>query len=166
MNNQKLNTKSVNMNNYLTQKASDSLTGNGVQFAIKAFGINLNFTIKKLVLGTLIQISKEQSKIEQYSTESTTADVISSYKANCKPMARIISLAVVNSRFQPLRKHFLTWLFLKKLTSEELLKLTEIVIDSTGTAFFFKSSILLQGLEILKSQEATDTSEHTPSGEE
>lgn len=153
-------------NDKLTEKAADSLTENGVKFRLKAFGINFRFTIKKLYLGTLIQISKEKSKLKRYSDKTTEPEVISSFENDCKHKARIIALAVVNSRFQPLRKHFLTWLFLKKLTSEELLKLTEIVIDSTGTAFFFKSSNLLQDLEILKSQAATDTSEHTPSGEE
>lgn len=152
--------------NILEQKAADSLIENGVKFRLKAFGINFKFTIKKLYLGTLIQISKEKSKLIKYSDKTTEPDVISSFENDCKHKARIIALAVVNSKFQPLRKHFLTWLFLKKITAEELLTLTEIVIDSAGTAFFFKSSNLLQDLEILKSQAATDASEHTPSGEE
>lgn len=152
--------------NILEQKAADSLIENGVKFTVKAFGINFRFTIKKLYLGTLIQISKEKSKLIKYSDKTTEPDVISSFENDCKLKARIIALAVVNSKFQPLRKHFLTWLFLKKITAEELLTLTEIVIDSTGTAFFFKSSILLQGLNVIAKNQEMNMSKQTPSGEE
>ena len=154
------------VSNKTKQKAADSLLENGMKFQVKAFGLNLKFSIKKLVLGTLIQISQEQSKLNKPNSKTTTADVISEFSNDCKPMARIIALAVCNSKFQPLRKSILTWIFLKTLTSQELEKLTYIVVDSMGTDFFFRSSISIRGIDLLNQTNKMVTDQPGLSGEE
>ena len=148
------------------QKAADLLTDQGTRFQVKFMGFNLKLSIKQLTLGTLIQISKEQLKIKRPNSEIKATEIIESFSENAKPQARIIALACVNSKFQPLRKRFLTWLFVKKLTAQELNKLTSIVIESMGVNDFFVSTVSLKGIDLLNQISATVTSQPSPFGEE
>jgi len=165
----------------LKQKASQSLTDQGVKFKVNEF----EFDIRKLKLGTLIQISEQSETLSPATDTTTSSAVIKNMKADCIIKARIISLAIINSQpiperpkrglfyfkkqaFSPeyLDENELTEFFLKTLDSEETNRLTNIIIDQLGINDFFQSTVSLKGIDLLKEINETVTGQPIPSGEE
>lgn len=164
------------------QEASIALTDSGKKFKVNEF----EFTIRKLKLGTLIQISEQSALLSQATDQTKQTDQIKAMAIDAHIKARIIALAIINSQpipERPKKRLFdfkkepfdpmyldeveLTEYFLKTLDSEETNRLTNLILSQMGINDFFQSTISLIGIDLLNqtgSKMVTD--QPTLSGEE
>ncbi|HRX12498.1 MAG TPA: hypothetical protein P5210_12650, partial [Draconibacterium sp.] len=135
------------------QQAADSITDKGIGFSVEYKGQELQFSIRKLVLKTLIQISGEVSKLVKYNYKTSSMDVILSIGENAKVLSRCVAIAVINSKpvkKKPLLTKFilgkrkiepefmnedeLTRLFSLTIESEQLKTLNNVIVTQMNTA--------------------------------
>lgn len=168
------------MENSTKQKAANALTDTGVEFKVDQF----TFCIRKLKLGTLIQISEASLCLSPLSEETKSTDIIKTMYTDALVKARVIALAIINSQpiphrpkkslfefgkktFDPkyLDEHELTDFFLKSLDSEQMNAIVNVIISQMGINDFFQSTVSLIGIDLLKEISKTVTDQLTPSGE-
>ncbi|MCW0484065.1 hypothetical protein [Gaoshiqia sediminis] len=165
------------------QEAAATLTGKGIGFSVEENGKVHHFCIPQLKLGTLIQISEAKLNLTVFDKNAKAVDIISSMATDAQIKARIIALAVINSKPVPERRRSilslgskpinpelmdedeLTGLFLRTLDSEETNKLIKVIVKQMGIDDFFVSTVSLAGINLLE-MSGTVTSQHSPSGDE
>lgn len=171
----------------IKQKAAKSLTDKGEKFSVNYKGQKLEFTIKKLVLETLIRISGERSRLVKYTKDTKSLEVIQSMGKNAPILARCVAIAIINSqpvpnpekkrRFRWFRKEEiidtkyltedqLTKIFRESLTSQELNTLNKLIVEQMDSDYFFAATISIGGIDLLRPMSEMVTDPHSQSGEE
>lgn len=167
------------------QEAAATLTGKGLGFSVEENGQVHHFCIPQLKLGTLIQISEAKLNLTVFDKNAKGVGIISSMAKDAPIKARIIALAIINSKPVPKRKRRsilslgskplnpelmdedeLTELFLRTLDSEETNKLIKVIVKQMGIDDFFVSTVSLTGIDLLERMGGTVTGQHSPSGDE
>lgn len=168
------------------QAAAKTLTDQGTPFHVDYLDQTFDFCIRSLKLGTLIQISEQSAELTEIDKDTKETDVIRSMAYDIPIKARIIALAIINSKpiperpkkslfdfkkqpFNPeyLDENELTEFFQKTLDTKELKILTDIITEKMGIVDFFQSTVSLKGINLLdQAGSKTVTDQPTPSGEE
>lgn len=167
------------------QDAAKALTDHGVPFHIDYQDQTFDFSIGKLKLGTLVQISEQTADLTPFDNSTRETDVVLAMAHDAPIKARIIALAIINSKpiserpkrslfdfkkqpFSPefLDENELTEFFLKTLDSDETNRLTNIILKMMGITVFFQSTVSLKGIDLLTEASKTVTDQLTLSGEE
>jgi hypothetical protein len=176
------------------KKASDSLTGKGVGFSVNYRGKEIHFTIGKLYLKTLIRISGEVAQLTKYSKYTKSGELIQSLSNNAPILARIIAIAIINSKpipekpkpdkkliwniftkkksihdeieVQYLNENQITEILLEALHSEDSNSLSKVVFNQMDSDYFFAATISIGGIDLLKRMEEMVTDPLSQSGEE
>lgn len=183
------------MNPETKQKAAEAITEKGTEFQITDKGKTYTFSMSGLKLQTLIDISAEQEKLTLHGQNASSVQVMLSMKTDAEIQAKIIALAVINSKEIPQRpeppKTFwqkigfkgqktiieeqdptymtldqLTLFFLRTIDSEHLNVLSNLVKEKTGYTAFFLSTVSLRGINLLEKTETAVIDQPAPSGEE
>jgi hypothetical protein len=176
-------------------KAAEAITEKGTEFHIPYKGEVYTFSMSGLKLQTLIDISAEQEKLTLHNQKASPVEVIAAMKTDAEIQAKIIALAVINSKDIPQRPEpeqtvwqkigiakksipveeydpaymtldQLTKFFLKTIDSKHLNTLSNLVKEKTGYTAFFLSTVSLRGINLLEKTETVDTGQPAQSGEE
>ena len=179
----------------IKQKAAEAITEKGTEFHIVENGKTYTFSMSGLKLKTLIDISAEQEKLTLHREDVSPVEVMLSMKDDGPIKAKIIALAVINSKDIPKRPQpkptiwrkigiakqshsveecdplymtleQLTKFFLKTLKSDSLNTLSNLVKEKTGYTDFFLSTVSLRGINLLNKTNTVDTDQPAPFGEE
>ena len=133
----------------IESKASDTLLDKPVKFRIG----KKNFKIKPLKLGTIIAIGKQTSLFGQIDNIEAVPAMLNA-SGNLKPMAKVIALAVLNSRIKNAFASLYAQYFLYKLTPNELYQVAMYIVRQMKVDDFFFTMTLMKGANVLKSNEA------------
>ncbi len=151
----------------IQNKAADATTDQGTKFKIRVLWFKIRLSIKPQRLGTIILQSKERSKIVQFDSDVTPVKILDGLSDSVKPMARIISLSILNNRVRIFWfNRVLTLLLLWSLKTKELRQLTAVTISQMGIEDFFHTTVLLRSINQLERRGETVTDQPTPSGDE
>jgi len=119
------------------------------------------FTINKLTLGTLLEITKFTTGIEVLIPSDENFISIGSelMQKNIIPMVNIITLAVKNDSKKSNKK--LIQFFLNNLTSEELLKIVILTLRQMDINSFLASIVSVKGMDMMKKKSPTEATTQT-----
>lgn len=167
------------------QAAAKTLADQGTPFRVDYNDETFDFCIGKLKLGTLVQMSEQTSLLSEITDKTKTTDVVRSMANDAPIKARIIALAIINSKPKPERakkslfdfkkkpfdpkfldQNELTEFFLKTLDSEETNRLTNVILERMGINHFFQCTVSLKGIDLLGEISKTVTGQPSPSGDE
>lgn len=134
-------------------QATNTLLHEGIKFKAGVF----RWTIKQSYLGTLLHISKVYAELlydEERLKDSPVSGGYALVPENAKRMARIIAIAVLNSKWKiMLFAPILTAYFLWNVKPDKLLSLISVLLVLNNVADFTHSIRLIHALRMMKPKE-------------
>ncbi|HEV7333240.1 MAG TPA: hypothetical protein VGN63_19550 [Flavisolibacter sp.] len=124
-----------------------------------------SFTIKPLVLGSLVRISKLMLSIDKDAiNKDSIQDRFKLFNTNYELMekhsrqiAEVIAVAVTNTKAAPSRET--VEFFLYNLTPQDLMRVLTIVLQQIDVESFTASIISMRGLSVIETNPQTDQTE-------
>lgn len=154
------------MNETIT-KSAEALLNEPKRFYLPTHGLlrwigikKIRFSVKGLYLGTLVKITSAMKGISIDTEKSKVEFTFHSIEMDTPAMARIVAMAILNSRLKirlltgPLSR-FLTW----RMTAKELNLLMLVVMEQMNLMDFFSSIVLIGNLNMIGRKEKTSPAE-------
>lgn len=111
------------------------------------------FSVKPLVMGNLIRISKLCLDIDfDIHSKSLQEANLQALAAHGEAVAQIVAIALTNKRAEP-KRHFVNYL-LRNLSAAEMLSICKIVVNQMDAKSFMISIISIKGMSLLKTGES------------
>lgn len=152
----------------IEKNAVETMLEHGVRFHVDTNGIfrilvkRIPFRINQPYLGTLLHISRiflEISLDEKKLGENAYQESYMLVPENAKRAAKLISLAVLNSKWKiRLFSGLLTNYFIWRITPSKLFQIMLLVLTISNTASFTNSIRLIQSLRMMKPKEEKNLS--------
>jgi len=142
------------------QKAVEALLAKGIKVKLsKRFSV----TIRALKLGTMVEISAYAKDINPIAEGVSSMNVIGETKASAKIAARIVAIAILNSRlkinlFSKLLSRWIYW----NMNAKQLHEMVIAIISQSNADFFFACTNLLGAMKVM----GPSTKAETASGEQ